>query len=172
MEFLRQEYWSGLPFLSPGDLPRGPSQGTQGSNLCLLCLLHWQEDLYHQATGASLKTIRHKFILSNFLKCTVLFTRFTLLYNRCVELFHLARLKLYSVNNFPSATTPNPARNSHSYFCLCEFDFSRYLRCGIMQYLSLCDWLTSLSKMTSGVTTMYRRKVFPSFFLKLNNIPF
>ena len=36
MEFSRQEYWSVLPFPSPGDLsdPR--------SNLCLLCLLHRQ----------------------------------------------------------------------------------------------------------------------------------
>ena len=32
---LRQEYWSGLPFLSPGDLP------DQGSKPCLL---HWQAD--------------------------------------------------------------------------------------------------------------------------------
>ena len=31
MEFSRQEYWSGLPFLSPGDLP-DPGQN----------LLHWQ----------------------------------------------------------------------------------------------------------------------------------
>ena len=30
MEFFRQEYWSGLPFRSPGDLP------TQGSNPGLL----------------------------------------------------------------------------------------------------------------------------------------
>ena len=36
LEFPRQEYWSGLPFPSPGDLP------TQGSNLGLLRLLHWQ----------------------------------------------------------------------------------------------------------------------------------
>ena len=38
MEFSRQEYWSGLPFPTPGDLP------DQGLNLCLLCLLHWQAD--------------------------------------------------------------------------------------------------------------------------------
>jgi len=38
MEFSRQEYWSGLPFPSPGIFL------TQGSNLCLLCLLHWQVD--------------------------------------------------------------------------------------------------------------------------------
>ena len=39
MEFPRQEYWSGLPFLSPGDQ-------TQGSNPCLLSLLHWQADFF------------------------------------------------------------------------------------------------------------------------------
>ena len=32
MGFCRQEFWSGLPFLPPGDLP----------TLHLLCLLHWQ----------------------------------------------------------------------------------------------------------------------------------
>ena len=36
MGFSRQEYWSGLPCPPPGDLP------TQGSNLCLLQLLHCQ----------------------------------------------------------------------------------------------------------------------------------
>ena len=39
MEFSRQEYWSELPLPTPGDLPE-----TQGSNLRLLCLLHWQAD--------------------------------------------------------------------------------------------------------------------------------
>ena len=38
MEFSRQEYWSGLPFPTPGDL------ATQGLNLSLLGLLHWHED--------------------------------------------------------------------------------------------------------------------------------
>ena len=38
MGFSSQEYWSGLPFLSPGDLL------TQGLNSCLPQLLHWQED--------------------------------------------------------------------------------------------------------------------------------
>ena len=33
-------YWSGLPFSTPRDLPFL----TQGSNQCLLCLLHWQTD--------------------------------------------------------------------------------------------------------------------------------
>ena len=37
MEFPTQEYWSGVPFPPPGDLP------DQGSNLCL-CFLHWQAD--------------------------------------------------------------------------------------------------------------------------------
>ena len=34
MEFSRQEYWSGLPFLLPGDLPRDRTR--------VSCLLHWQ----------------------------------------------------------------------------------------------------------------------------------
>ena len=36
--FSRQDYWSGLPFPSPGDLL------IQGSNPCLSSLLHWQVD--------------------------------------------------------------------------------------------------------------------------------
>ena len=36
MRFSRQEFWSGLPCPPPGDLPN------PGSNLHLLCLLHWQ----------------------------------------------------------------------------------------------------------------------------------
>ena len=36
VEFPRQDYWSGLPFPTPGDLP------DQGSNQSLSCLLHWQ----------------------------------------------------------------------------------------------------------------------------------
>ena len=45
IEFSRQEYWSGLPFHTPGDLP------TQGLKLCLLSFLHWQANslpLHHQ----------------------------------------------------------------------------------------------------------------------------
>ena len=38
MGFSRQEYWSGLPFPSPGDL------STQGLNLCLP---HCRQTLYH-----------------------------------------------------------------------------------------------------------------------------
>ena len=40
-EFSRQEYWSGLPFPSPGIFP------TQGSNLCLL---HCRQLLHHCTT--------------------------------------------------------------------------------------------------------------------------
>ena len=57
MKFSRQEYWSGLPFPTPGDLL------TQGSNLHLLCLLHWEVDsspcttwealFYHQSSSSS-----------------------------------------------------------------------------------------------------------------------
>ena len=49
MGFPRQEYWSGLPFPSPGDLP------TQGLKLYLLHLLHCRQILYrlsHQGSRA------------------------------------------------------------------------------------------------------------------------
>ena len=39
MEFSRQEYWSGLPFPTPNDLPDHP-----GVELAFLGLLHWQAD--------------------------------------------------------------------------------------------------------------------------------
>ena len=38
MEFSRQDYWSGLPFPTPGDLP------DPGMEPLALCLLHWQAD--------------------------------------------------------------------------------------------------------------------------------
>ena len=38
MGFSRQEYWSGLPFPSPGDLPDPGIEATS------LSLLHWQAD--------------------------------------------------------------------------------------------------------------------------------
>ena len=41
MGFPRQEYWSGLPCPPPGDLPDAGICPTQGSNPCLLGLLHW-----------------------------------------------------------------------------------------------------------------------------------
>ena len=38
MKFPRQEYWSGLPFFPPGDLPK------PGIEQHALCLLHWHGD--------------------------------------------------------------------------------------------------------------------------------
>ena len=40
--FPRQEYWSGLPFPTPGNRP---DPGIEPA--LLVCLLHWQGDLYH-----------------------------------------------------------------------------------------------------------------------------
>ena len=51
MGFFRQEYWSGLPFPSPGDIP------AQGSNPCLLYLLHWQVDSLPLSQLGSLKKV-------------------------------------------------------------------------------------------------------------------
>ena len=49
--FPRQEYWSGLPFPSPGYLPH---PGFEPCLLCLLCLLHCRRTLYCWATGEAL----------------------------------------------------------------------------------------------------------------------
>ena len=47
--FPRQENWSGLPFPLPGNLPQGIFL-IQGSNHCLLCLLHWQVGFFTTST--------------------------------------------------------------------------------------------------------------------------
>ena len=48
LEFSRQEYWSGLPFPSPGDLPNpGIEPG----------LLHCRQMLYHLSHEESLRTL-------------------------------------------------------------------------------------------------------------------
>ena len=49
MEFSRQEYWSGLPCPTPGDLP------ILGSNPHLLHLLHWQVDCLPLHLGSPVK---------------------------------------------------------------------------------------------------------------------
>ena len=46
MGFSRQEYWSGLPCPSPGDLP------DQGSNRRVLGLLNWQAHERHRGSPA------------------------------------------------------------------------------------------------------------------------
>ena len=48
MGFLRQEYWSGLPFPSPGDLPDPGSKPT--SPALVSVLLPYRQILYQQAT--------------------------------------------------------------------------------------------------------------------------
>jgi len=45
MEFSRQEYWSGLPFPSPGDLP---DPGIEPESPCVSCI--GRQILYHYAT--------------------------------------------------------------------------------------------------------------------------
>ena len=45
MEFPRQEYWSGLPYPPPGDLPE---PGIEPISLCVFCIGRWI--LHHWAT--------------------------------------------------------------------------------------------------------------------------
>ena len=46
MGFFKQEYWSGLPFPSPGDLP---NPGIKPTTSCVSCI--GRQILYHQTTG-------------------------------------------------------------------------------------------------------------------------
>ena len=48
MEFSRQEYWSGLPFPSPGDLPN------PGIEPVSLCLLHQADSFTTESPGKPL----------------------------------------------------------------------------------------------------------------------
>ena len=55
----RQEYQSGLLFPPPGIFP------TQGSNPCLPCLLHWQEDFFTtEPPGKPMRTEALSILLS------------------------------------------------------------------------------------------------------------
>ena len=55
MGFSRQEYWSGLPFLPPGDLPQ-PRGRT-----CVSCIfLHWQSDSLPLSHLGSPMLLSHK----------------------------------------------------------------------------------------------------------------
>ena len=65
MEFSRQQYWNGLPFLATGIFP------TQGSSLSLFGLLHWQAvNLLVHHLGNSLLIIKSVgLFFSDYLYC-------------------------------------------------------------------------------------------------------
>ena len=58
MGFPRQEYWSGLPFPSPGDLPDPEIKDTLG-------LFHWQADSLPLSHQGSMYTHTHTYIYSH-----------------------------------------------------------------------------------------------------------
>ena len=67
MVFPRQEYWAGLPFPSPGDLP----------DPCILCLLHWQ------AYSLSLSPPGESFSLPKYHPCASLIAKWVKIYLQC-----------------------------------------------------------------------------------------
>ena len=58
MGFPRQEYWSGLPFPTPGDLP---DPGIEPTSSCISCI--GRRILYHRATREA-QTLRSQFKIS------------------------------------------------------------------------------------------------------------
>ena len=87
MEFPRHEYWSGLPFYSPGDLP---NSGIKSGFPTL-----WADSLHHQrspgeeksSTTLKEKAVYHQVILN-----------FTGLY--CLKAYHLESLLYYAGHCF------------------------------------------------------------------------
>ena len=68
MEFSRQEYWTGLPFPTPGALP-----DLQIEPPHLLCLLHWWTDsLPSSHLGSFLVTVPHRYYINLVLKHCIL----------------------------------------------------------------------------------------------------
>jgi len=81
MGFPRQEYWSGLPFPSLGDLP------TPGLNTHLLYLLHWQ-------TGSISLVLPYSEIKFFFIK----FSKYTLYVSFCTSLPQPDRTSFLNLN--------------------------------------------------------------------------
>ena len=76
MEFSRQEYWSGLPFPSPGDLPNLGTEflslmspGLAGRFFILYQLSHWVESPYI-SSSFNIHSSQRKVLKSDFLNST------------------------------------------------------------------------------------------------------
>ena len=92
MGFSRQDYWSGLPFTSPGNLP---DPGTEPTSLCLL---HCRIILYHCATGEA--------YLLYFLQ-TLIFNGPAMICNQCLWIARLIFLNRYNKHH----------QDEHSHLC-------------------------------------------------------
>ena len=87
MEFLRQEYWSGLPFHSPGALP---NPGIESGSPTL-----WADSLHHQRNPEEEKS-------STMLKEKAVYYQVTLNYTGlyCLKAYHLESLLYYAGHCF------------------------------------------------------------------------
>ena len=91
MGFSRQEYWSGLPFPSPGIFL------TQGSNLHLLWLLHYRQILYHWAIREVIYIWLYHAVIEKFFDICISVNFFLL----CNLLYFFIHGKLYIIQNLP-----------------------------------------------------------------------
>ena len=100
----------------------------------------------------------------------LLLTMVTMLSIRSPELIHLKTESLYLWSTSPlSPTTHNPWQQSLCYYEFNFFSWTPHIR-EIMQYLSFCVWLISLSIMFFRfIHVVTDDRV--SIFLRLNNIP-
>ena len=96
--FFRQEYWTGLPFPPPGDLPN------LGMEPAFLHLLHWQEDSSPLAPTGS--DDEHLFIfllviyIPSSVKCLVIFCSFSVLFSNYFCCSFSKVLYIFSIQAF------------------------------------------------------------------------
>ena len=86
--------------------------------------------------------------------------------------FHLPKLRLHILSTLtPHFSLCPPPGNHHSTFHLYEFDWllSIFHISEIIQYLSFCEWLSSLSIISSSFSHVVA--CIRISFLRLNNIP-
>lgn len=80
--------------------------------------------------------------------------------------FQLAKLNLYPLKDSSPFHPPLAPGHHHSACCFYEFDYSGYIPpvSGIVQYLSLCEWLISLSLRSSRFVQAVARIRMPFLF--------
>ena len=118
MRFSRQEYWSGLSFPSPGDLPNPGIKPVSP-----VCLLHFRQILYCWATREAL-----------------ILTRGTMLYSRFLKLTHLFNCNFISFEQQPLMLPLLSPSNHHciGYFCMLGYF-------GPLLYTELCSVCPSVT---------------------------
>ena len=159
MEFSRQEYWNGLPFASPGDLPepgiQPQSPALQADSLpseppgkqFVLWIDHHKvnQHLLQYLVKFFFSLMAFKICsLSNFqIYNTVLLTTVTKLYIVSLSLIYFITGSFYLLTPLVLFPHPSPSISDNYRYVLCIYKFAglvvfKILHIKIVQYLSFC----------------------------------